>query len=476
MRQEKVETIVSAEPSAQRNRLLELKRRLGEKLNLNNPGELLSWWIAEDAFELPDETIEGLRRGGEALNRFFSVANELFYREPWIQKRLEKRISPNYRLLNHAQRKALPRMPRPDVILDRMWRPKFVELEITVGSRADTAMMAEEYGLNGSLDDGLDDGLDERRHGLIKSYADFIKKNWPGKTLGLVTAPHSFFLDLPDDANAFASMLRRTGLDVVVLTGETLPYLRFDGRQLLLYRRTCQGQGAPIPIHIMDRFLDIYEIAEMQHPGMAAILDAYLAEAVIDVNTCKQFLDEKDWMAIFWEPGMRETWRNELGEEYDLALRDMIPRTWLIHAGQEVELAGAGGTGGEKVPILKLGDLRPDERQFVIKESGTSTTSSGAQSLKVLSEMSGQETSRLIESLIKSSVPFIIQETVDSPRVSFTALNPYDDRVITQHGARLKLSVFYCDGKMLDIRVVASNAKLAVNDQDYVVGVVRYDG
>jgi len=464
---EKVETIVSAEPSAQRNRLLEVKRGLGKKLSVNNPGELLSWWIAEDAFELPTETIETLRRGGEALNRFFSVANELFYREPWIQKRLEKRISPNYHLLNHAQRKALPRMPRPDVILDRMWRPKFVELEITVGSRADTAMMAEEYGLN----DDLNDGPNERRHGLIKSYADFIKKHWPGKTLGLVTAHHSFFLDLPDDANAFASMLRRTGLDVVVLTDETLPYLRFDGRQLLLYRRT----GVPVPIHIMDRFLDIYEIAEMQHPGMSAILDAYLAEAVIDVNTCKQFLDEKDWMALFWEPCMRETWRNELGEEYDLMLRDLIPRTWLVHADQEVKLAGGGAAGGEKVPILKLGDLRPDERQFVIKESGTSTTSSGAQSLKVLSEMSGQETHRLIRDLVNSSVPFIIQETVDSPRISFTALDPYDDRVITQHGARLKLSAFYCDGKMLDIRLVASNAKLAVNDLDYVVGVVRYD-
>jgi hypothetical protein len=457
--QEKVETIVSTEPSAQRSRLLEVKRELGEKLSRDNPGERLSWWIAEDAFDLPPETIETLRRGGEALDRFFSVANGLFYSEPWIQKRLEKRISPNYRLLNQAQRENLPRMPRPDVILDHAWRPKFVELEITVGSRADTALMAEEY------------RLDERRHhsGLVKSYAGFIKKHWPGKTLALVTAPHSFFLDLPDDARAFASMLRREGLDVVVLTDETLPYLRFDGRQLLLCRRT----GAPIPIHIMDRFIDIYEIAEMQHPGLAAILDAYLAEAVIDVNTCKQFLDEKDWMALFWEPGMRETWRTELGEEYDRLLRDLIPRTWLVHAGQEVELAGAGG---ERVPILSLGDLRPEERQLVVKESGTSTTSSGAQSLKVLSEMSGQEIHRLIRNLVKSSIPFIIQETIDSPRVSFTALDPYNDRVITQHGARLKLSVFYCDAKLMDIRLVASNAKLAVNDQDYVVGVIRCDG
>ncbi|MEW6378496.1 MAG: hypothetical protein AB1611_02680 [bacterium] len=451
---QKAETIVSTESSPERDRLLEVKRGLDEKLTRYNPGELLSWWVAEDAFELPDETITGLRRGGEALNRFFQKANDLFYREPWIQKRLEKKISPHYRLLNRAQIQALPRMPRPDVVLDRRWQPKFVELEITVGSRADTAIMAEEYGLN-------------HHRGLIRSYADFVKTYWPDKTLAMVTAPHPFFLDLPDDARAFASMLRREGIPVVVLTGENLPHLRFDGQRLLLYQRS----GDPIPIHLMDRFIDIYEIAELQHPGMAAILDAYLSGAVVDVNTCKQFLDEKDWMAIFWEEGMRSIWRAELGEEHDQVLRTTIPRTWLVREGQQVELPG-----GEKVPILRLGDIPAQERQFVIKESGTSTTSSGAQSLRVLSEMSRKEVQELLRSLMKSRVKFIIQEIIDSPRVSFTALDPDDDRVITQHGARLKLSAFYCDGKLMDIRLVASNAKLAVNDQDYVVGVVRYDG
>jgi len=451
--QEEPKTIISTKSSPQRHRLNEVKKGLDEKLSLNNPGELLSWWIAEDAFDLPSQTIKELRKGGEALDCFFSVANKLFYEESWIQKRLEKRITPNYHLLNRAQRECLPLLPRPDVILDRDWHPKFVELEIAVGSRADTALMAEEYGLKAD-------------NSLVRAYTDLMNKRWPGMNLALVTAPHPFFLDLPDDANAFASLLRREGLEVIVLTDENLSHLRFDGRHLVL----CRRDGAPTPIQVIDRFIDVYEIAELQHPGMAALLDAYLAGAVIDLNTCKQFLDEKDWMALFWEPRLRKTWRNELGEECDQVLRNMIPRTWLLGIDMQVELPC-----GQRVPIFKVGELSPKDRQFVIKESGTSTTSSGAQSLKVLSEMKGKEVHALLRSIIGSNTPFIIQEIVDSPRITFTALDPDNNLMITQHGARLKLSVFYVDGKMTDIRLVASNVKLAVNDQDFVVSVIRYD-
>ena len=327
-----------------------------------------------------------------------------------------------------------------------------MELEIAVGSRADTALMAEQYGL-------------KPENSLIRAYTDLMKKRWSNMKLALVTASHPFFLDLPDDAHAFASLLRREGLDVIVLTDENLSYLRFDGRQLVL----CRDDGIPIPIQVIDRFIDIYEIAELQHPGMAALLDAYLAGAVIDLNTCKQFLDEKDWMALFWEPRLRSIWRCELGRECERVLRTMIPRTWLITDDAKVDLPC-----GQRVSIHKISELLPQDRQFVIKESGTSTTSSGAQSLKVLSEMKGKEVKVLLNNIIGRRVPFVIQEIVESPRITFTALDPENDQMITQYGARLKLSVFYVDGKMTDIRLVASNVKLAVNDQDFVVGAIRY--
>lgn len=452
--QEKIETIVDDEDTELRRRMLQLKSELEAKLVRDNPGEWLSWWIAEDAFELPEAVIGKLERAGPAVKQFFRVANQLFLQEPWLQKRLEKTLSPNYARLNRVQPQVLPWLPRPDVVLDQNWEPRFVELEITVCARFDTAVMAEQYGLDGE-------------NGLVHNYAEYFRSHWPGKTLALLVAPHPMWWYIIDEAIPFAARLRREGIDAVVLGGEELACLQFDGQELLLR----QKDGSCKPIHVFDRFIDIYEIAELQHPGMAPLLDAYLAGAVTSVNTCKQFLDEKDWLCLFWDPRLRQTWQAELGEEHDALLREMIPRSWRVKSGAEIELPS-----GEWVPVQRLAELPADQRAFVLKESGTSATSSGAQSLKILSELSDAEVAKVLQQCLQDpGVVYVLQEIIESPRISFTALNPKDGgKLVTQHGARMKLSVFYVDDKMTNIKFIASNGEFAVNNRDCVEGLVRY--
>ena len=448
-----IESIELTQNAALQNRLLHLKKQFNALLDRDNPGEYLSWWIAEDAFELPTSVIEKLQRGGVALQHFFKVANQLFYRDPAIQAQLEKHITRNYHLLNFAQPDSLPLMPRPDMVLDSNWQPRFVELEMTVCARFDTAAMDEQYGL-------------DPNKSMVKAYADYFKQRWPGKTLALLTTPHPLWWYIVDEAIPFAERLRREGLDVVVLEGRNISHLRFDHHQLTLNTE----DGGHKAIHVIDRFIDIYELAELQHPGMAAILDAYVAGAIESVNTCKQFLDEKQWMSIFWDHRYRSAWREGLGEEHDKLLREMIPRTWDIDVDSQIELHN-----GETVGLLQLADLPAEQRHFVIKESGTSATSSGAQSLKVLSEYHREEVRDLLTRIKESRSRYVLQEIVESPRISFTALNPNDnDKVIQQHGARMKFSVFYVNGAMTNIKFIASNAEFAVNNRDCIEGIVRY--
>ena len=111
---------------------------------------------------------------------------------------------------------------------------------------------------------------------------------------------------------------------------------------------------------------------------------------------------------------------------------------------------------------------------FVIKESGTSETASGARSLRALHEMDAADVRAAVDSALASQVPYVIQETVNSPTISFTALDPNTQTLVTQHGARIKLSAFYVDGAMTDVKFIASNAQFAVNDGRCVEGVVRY--
>mgnify|MGYP001813133549 CR=1 FL=1 len=198
-----VVTRVSRTASAQRERLLRAKSGLNEIVDRDNPGEWVYWWIAEDAFELPDHTITALRSGGSALDGFFAAASRLYRHEPWIRRRVDKTLSPNYGLLNRAQEGALPAMPRPDVVLDSEWRPKFVELELTVCARLGTAAMAEYY------------GCDPDRS-YVRAYAAYIKRRWPGEAVALVTAPHPIWPDIADEAFALAARLEREDVEAWV--------------------------------------------------------------------------------------------------------------------------------------------------------------------------------------------------------------------------------------------------------------------
>jgi len=451
----RIETRVSDADSPERRRLVALKEEINEKLSRDNPEECMDWLLAEEPFDLPDRAIDTLRRAGPALQRFFAVANGLFQQDAAIRRRLEKPNTPLYALLNRAQPDALPLMPRPDVVFDRNWNPKFVELEITVCARYDTCVMAEQYGLDGET-------------GLIRTYANAFKRRWPGKTLALLTAPDPMWWYIIDEAIPFAARLRREGVDAIVIGGEELACLHFDGERLLLRR----PDGTDKQVHVFDRFIDIYEIAELTHPGMAPLLDAYVAGAVQSINTCKQFLDEKEWMCLFWEPHLRSVWKRELGDEHDALLRQMVPRSWRAEPGAVIELAS-----GRRVPLEKLAALPARQRAFVLKESGTSPTSSGAQSLRDLSGLDAVGAQAALDDALANHAvsPFVLQEIVASPRIRFTALDTRNgDRLITQHGARVKLSVFYVDGTMTNIKFIAGNDAFAVNWSDCVEGLARH--
>lgn len=437
------------------SRFINVKKGLDELLERYNPGEFLSWNVSDKPFDLPQKTIDELKEMGPALREFFVVANDLFYRHNWVQSRVEKRICPHYEMLNRCQPEALPRLIRPDVVCDSQWVPRLVELETTVGARADTAIMAKQYRLN-------------QHRSLVAAYTKMAKAfEAEGKNLALVTAPHPFFQDLLDDAKAFGSMLEENGVrNIVVLSEDNLVSLRFDGQQLWLNERF----KPPMVIHVIDRFIDIYEIAELQHPGMAAILDAYLAGAITDVNTIKQCLDEKDWMSLFWEEDLAEHWERGLGEDNFHKLQRWIPRTWIISEDLSVML-----DNGTRVPVREIGQVSRDLRRFVIKESGTSTTASGAQAFHPLMTMNSEDIEELIEGILGNGTPHVMQELIESPRIPYRAINPDSDEVSYHAAARFKLSPFYIDGALSDIRFVASEKKYAVNDDDdCVVSVVRY--
>jgi hypothetical protein len=436
--------------------LAELQRvraELQQLLNQHNPGEELSWPVPAQPLEIPAHTLSTIEAAGPAMHGFFAAANAIFREVPWVRPLVEKRYHPNYRRLNDAQGEALPWNPRPDVVPDRDWNPKFVELEITVGGRSDGSMMSRVYGMPAEAT-------------TVYQYAEMLRRRGlTEQPVVLISAYHPAYEDLGNDARCFASLCREAGANVIALGDEDLPYLSYrDGR--LRYVRP----GAAFEFTHFDRFIDIFEIAEVAHAGMRPLLDAYLDGAATDLNTCKQFLDEKLWMALFWDPRLESVWRRHVDASHVELLRRILPFTTFLTADTQVRF------GRQWLPIGKLRDLKDHERTFVTKESGTSETAAAAQSFVVLSEMSGPDADAHLKRVIEQGPPSVIQELVESAKIDFHAIDPDTNARMQQEQARVKMSAFYVDGRLGDLLLIASNKQYAVHNGDYMETVVARPG
>jgi hypothetical protein len=423
--------------------------QLQELLSIHNPGEQLSWPVPAVAQAIPAHTLATIEAAGPAMHSFFAAANALFREVPWIRPLVEKRYHPNYRRLNDAQPGALPWNPRPDVVPDANWNPKFVELEITVGGRSDGSLMSRVYGL-------------PKEATTVWQYAEMLRRRGlTNHPVVLISAYHPAYEDLGNDARVFASLVCEAGGNVVALGDEDLPYLSYrDGR--LRYVRP----GQSFEFTHFDRFIDIFEIAEVAHGGMRPLLDAYLDGRAVDLNTCKQFLDEKLWMALFWDSRLEQGWRRHIDEGHYELLRRILPFTTFLTADTQVRL------DDEWLPIGTLKNLPDRERTFVTKESGTSETAAAAQSFVVLSEMAGEDVDTHLNRLIEHGPPSVIQELVESAKIDFHAIDPDSQARMHQEQARVKMSAFYVDGRLGDLLLIASNKQYAVHNGDYMETVV----
>lgn len=443
----------TADNQANRAEALTAAQAVQRELERLNPGEELSWWVAARPFRLPAHTLDTLRALGPPIARFFPAARAVASRHAWVRELVEKRFHPVYARLNDAQSDRYPVLIRPDVVPDAAWNPRVVELEITVAGRADVGAMAAAYGL-------------PRDRGTAAETVRWLRAAGYGDaTVALLTAPHPFFQDLLDDARGWATLLRDHGQDVVVLDEDELLGLRFDGRALTL----TGPEGDVREIAMIDRFVDIYEIAELQHEGIGAVRDAFLAGAVRDLNSCHQLLDEKLWMALLHDARLDRDWEEFLGTADLRALRAAVLPTYVVAAGVTVPV------GARQVRVEDLRGVPAAERRYVLKESGTSTTASGAQSFHVLSRMDDADVARRIGEILERGPAHVLQPLVESPRIAFDAADlddPGRPAVRHQDAARVKLSPFYVDGVLTDVRFVASDRRYAVNDEDYVCGVV----
>ncbi|MBS0208950.1 MAG: hypothetical protein JSS27_08360 [Planctomycetes bacterium] len=440
-------------PSPTLESLLDRRDRVQALLDRHNPGRKVDWMLSDRPWRIPPHCLERIERAGPAMHAFYRAAQQIFHDTPWVRQLTEKRYHPNYRRFNDSQPEAIPLNPRPDIVPDADWNPKFVELEITVGGRSDSELMRQAYGLPGDKSS-------------VKLYAEMLRRRGlTNQPVAILCAHHPTYAELMDDARCYVSLLQEAGANVEALLEEDLPYLSYrDGKM------QCLRPGHRFEFTHFDRLIDLFELAELAHLGMRPLLDAYLDGAVQEMNTCKQFFDEKIWMALFWDCRLQDRWRRLIDDVSHEVLSQIIPRTILLAPGAEVPI------DGRWLPFERLAELPDEERRFVTKESGTSETAAAAQSFVVLSQMGRDEAAEHLTNLVENGPPSVLQELVESTKVEFTGLDPDTQQVVHQTGARVKMSAFYIDGALGDVLFISSNRQYAVHNEGYLETVVDRNG
>lgn len=260
-----------------------------------------SWRVSPDAFPLEEKLAEEIDKLGYRLSLFVKACNQLYRfsvsgREPaWIADLLDRGKPPELVALQRekAFSMATPRVIRPDLVLTE---EGFIiaELDNVPGGIGLTAWLNEAYGQNGAKMLGGVDGM----------------------------------------LDGFASIL--PGGDIVISEEAATyrPEMEWLAAQLNA-KRAALGRWRVLDAQAREdwqknvyRFFELFDLANV--PAAEPLQQKALAGEVSVTPPFKPALEEKMWFALFWLKPLEGFWRRELGERTLLALRKVIPYTWLV--------------------------------------------------------------------------------------------------------------------------------------------------
>ncbi len=260
-----------------------------------------SWRISPDAFPLDEKLAEEIDKLGYRLTLFVRACNQLYRfsvsgRQPaWIADLLDRGKPPELVALQREKSLAMemPAVLRPDLVLAS---DGFIiaELDNVPGGIGLTAWLGQIYGRDGG-----------RILGGATGMLDGFASVFPGGDIVVSDEAATYRPEM----EWLAGELNRKNSDPSnyrVLGTEP----RDDWQQRVY------------------RFFELFDLANV--PCFAQLRDKHLAGELAVTPPFKPALEEKMWFALFWLKPLEDFWRRELGERAWLALRKVIPYTWLV--------------------------------------------------------------------------------------------------------------------------------------------------
>lgn len=378
---------------------LQLAREISESLPEGGLFHEKSWRVSPDAFPVTEEFAEELDKLGYRLMLFVRACNQLYRlsvagKQPaWVAELLDRGKPAD---LVAAQREKIrsmdvPRVIRPDIILTD---GGFIiaELDNVPGGIGLTAWLSRVYGHEQALG-----GKD----GMLQGFASIL----PGGDIVVSEEASTYRPEM----EWLAAELNASRADVgnwrVVGTEPR------DDWQRNVYR-----------------FFELFDLANV---ACAKELIAGENEGKWRVTPpFKPALEEKMWFALFWLRPLEDFWKRELGERTMLALRKVIPYTWLVDPEPLPRHA--------VLPRLdvhswdEIGRFSQKQRSLILKVSGFSETAWGSRGVFAAQDLPQKQWQEELARALGefSTHPHILQQ--------FHAARPVEHEYLDEASGELK--------------------------------------
>lgn len=376
-----------------------------------------SWRVSPSAFPLDAKLAEEIDKLGYRLTLFLRACNQLYRfsvagRQPsWIAGLLDRGKPAD--LVAFQREKALamelPRVIRPDLVLTEKGFT-IAELDNVPGGIGLTAWLGSVYSNNGSSILG---GVG----GMLDGFASIF----PGGDI-LVSEEASTYRP---EMEWLAARLNES--------------------------HSASGHWRVLDTAVRDdwqprvyRFFELFDLANV--PAASALRQKVLAGELAVTPPFKAALEEKLWFALFWLKPLEEFWRRELGERTMLALREVIPYTWLVDPQPLPPHAVLPRL--EVQDWADVGRLSQKQRSLILKVSGFSENAWGSRGVVVAQDLPQKQwQEELIRALGEySTQPHILQQFHQGRLVKHDYLDDASQSLVTMRG-RVRLCPYYFVGE-----------------------------
>ncbi len=315
-----------------------------------------SWRVSPDAFVIDRKFAQEIDKLGYRLTRFVRACNQLYRfsisgRQPaWIADLLDRGKPPELVALQRERAlvMTIPRVIRPDLILTDGGYI-IAELDNVPGGIGLTAWLDRVYSQNGA-----------RILGGTKGMLDGFASILPGGDIVVSEEAATYRPEMDWLAAQLNASCSEIGSWRVV---DALPREDWQRR--------------------VYRFFELYDLANV--PCTRQLWDKELRGELTVTPPMKPALEEKMWFALFWLKPLESFWRRELGDRAMLALRKVIPYTWLVDPEPLPRHAVLPRL--ETNTWEEVGHFSQKQRALILKISGFSEHAWGSRGVVVAQDM-----------------------------------------------------------------------------------------